>query len=227
MPDYKRFIAYFYEYIGGRRQRNAGFLKAECRGGTWRLQIQLRAGRWPEGGLQIYGYVDEGKRCPLILLGKAYAQKEYLTKRLQLEAAALASNGLPFENLSGIWIPCEEQRCYISHWLEGEIQPERLSLQEEPPAEEAKQPEKDVKSEEGASAGEDRTTEERPEADLKEQRPLEQEPAGQETEKLPEGEKAAELYAEEITEAAPEPERVPEKDPAEAARQEPEGNPAE
>lgn len=139
MPEYKRFIAYFYEYIDGKRQRNAGFLKAERRGDLWRLQLQLRAGRWPEEGLQIFGYVDEGKHCPAVLLGRAYAQKENLTKRLQFGTDTLGTDGLRFENLSGIWIPCDKRKCYISHWLEGEMRPERLIWPEKTPMEEAAQ----------------------------------------------------------------------------------------
>ena len=139
MPEYKRFIAYFYEYIDGKRQRNAGFLKAERRGDLWRLQLQLRAGRWPEEGLQIFGYVDEGKHCPVVLLGRAYAQKENLTKRLQFGTDTLGTDGLRFENLSGIWIPCDKRKCYISHWLEGEMRPERLIWPEKTLLEEAAQ----------------------------------------------------------------------------------------
>lgn len=130
MPEYKRFIAYFYEYINGKRQRNAGFLKAELRGGAWRLQLQLRASRWPDGGMEIYGYVDEETQCPTVLLGRAYGQKENLTKRMELGTGPLNPAGLRFDTLSGIWIPCDERRCYISHWLEGEITPERLALPE-------------------------------------------------------------------------------------------------
>lgn len=29
MPEYRRFIAYFYEYIDGKKQKNAGFAKVE------------------------------------------------------------------------------------------------------------------------------------------------------------------------------------------------------
>ena len=41
MPEYKRFIAYFYEYINGKKQKNAGFAKVELRSGMWRILFRL------------------------------------------------------------------------------------------------------------------------------------------------------------------------------------------
>ena len=41
MPEYRRFIAYFYEYIDGKKQKNAGFAKVELRNGMWRILFRL------------------------------------------------------------------------------------------------------------------------------------------------------------------------------------------
>ena len=42
MQDYRRKIAYLYAYEGGEKLGNAGFVKAEDRGGICRLAVHLR-----------------------------------------------------------------------------------------------------------------------------------------------------------------------------------------
>lgn len=131
MPDYRRFIAYFYEYIDGKRQRNAGFVKAEQRNGIWKLNLQLRSGRWPEGNLKIFGYIGEGEHYPVLLLGRGFPQNGSLIQKLQFRSEQVELNGRRFENLSGMWIPCGEKRCFLSHWDEGEAETKFLFLPEE------------------------------------------------------------------------------------------------
>ena len=59
MPEYRRFIAYFYEYIDGRKQKNAGFAKVELRNGMWRILFRLTTGVLPQPPVQVYGFVRE------------------------------------------------------------------------------------------------------------------------------------------------------------------------
>ena len=128
MPDYKRFIAYFYEYIDGKRQRNAGFVKAELRGSVWRISLQLKGRRWPEESLEIYGYRVGKKRYPVTRLAKGYPLKDCLIQKFQLPESWADGAGNHFEELEGMWIPCGEKRCFISHWGEGEAEPEKLGI---------------------------------------------------------------------------------------------------
>lgn len=130
MPDYKRFIAYFYEYIDGKRQRNAGFVKAELRGSVWRISLQLKGRRWPEESLEIYGYRVGKKRYPVTRLAKGYPLKDCLIQKFQLPESWVDGSGNHFEELEGMWIPCGEKRCFISHWGEGEAEPEKLGITE-------------------------------------------------------------------------------------------------
>ena len=131
MPDYKRFIAYFYEYIDGKRQRNAGFVKAELRGSVWRISMQLKGRRWPEESLEIYGYRVGKKRYPVTRLAKGYPLKDCLIQKFQLPESWVDGSGNHFEELEGMWIPCGEKRCFISHWGEGEAEPEKLGITED------------------------------------------------------------------------------------------------
>ncbi len=139
MAEYRRFIAYFYEYIDGKRQRNAGFVKAEQRGGSWKLQLQLRAARWPEQGLPIYGYEGEGEQFSTFLLGRGYGQRDSFRAKLEYQTASEKSGAEEGRGLNGMWIPRDEHRCYLSHWLDGEMDPAKLKLPEKPAEESAGQ----------------------------------------------------------------------------------------
>ena len=57
VPEYRRFIAYFYEYIDGKKQKNAGFAKVELRNGMWRILFRLMTEALPEPPMQVYGFV--------------------------------------------------------------------------------------------------------------------------------------------------------------------------
>lgn len=140
MAEYRRFIAYFYEYIDGKRQRNAGFVKAEQRGGSWKLQLQLRAARWPEQGLPIYGYEGEGEQFSTFLLGRGYGQRDSFRAKLEYQTASEKSGAEEGRGLNGMWIPRDEHRCYLSHWLDREMDPAKLKLPELKPVEEGARP---------------------------------------------------------------------------------------
>lgn len=131
MPDYRRFIAYFYEYIDGSRQRNAGFVKAEQRGGVWRIALQLKGRRWPEEGLEIYGYREGKEEYSIERLVKGYPQRDCLIQKFQLPEEWTDREGKRFGELDGMWIPCGEKRYFLSQWGEGEAKTEKLRAAQE------------------------------------------------------------------------------------------------
>ena len=125
MPEYRRFIAYFYEYIDGKRRRNAGFVKAEQRNGVWRLQVQLRSENWPPESLQMFGFSRKGEEYPAIWLGKGYPKGDSMIQLLQIQPKDLK---ISFEKLSGMWIPCQENWCFLSNWEDANVEIERLRM---------------------------------------------------------------------------------------------------
>lgn len=126
MPEYRRFIAYFYEYIDGKRQKNVGFVKAEQKNGEWKMQLQLKGRQWPEEGNEIYGYYVEEDGYPVTLIAKGYGKKEELRQNIELKANWKAEDGKSFGQLNGMWIPCGERRCFLSHWIDGDAEVEKL-----------------------------------------------------------------------------------------------------
>ena len=118
MAEYRRFVAYFYEYIDGKRQRNAGFVKAQRQGEIWKLQLQLKAGRWPEGQMPVYGYEGKEDSFPAFFLGMGYGKRDSFQASLEYRQEEAAEEEKRTENLQGMWIPLDSRRSYISHWLE-------------------------------------------------------------------------------------------------------------
>ncbi|MDD2959690.1 MAG: hypothetical protein PHR92_14435 [Lachnospiraceae bacterium] len=129
MPDYKRFIAYFYEYINGKKVRNAGFVKTELRGDVWRLTLQLKGERREETVLKLYGYVRTETMRLGICLGNAYWKNGAMVQKFQVPAGEINGTGYGFEEIKGLWIPIGEGRCFLSNWDdEAETAPESLMV---------------------------------------------------------------------------------------------------
>ena len=58
MSDYKRFVAYLYEYHEQQKGENRGFVRVEVRNGTCQMAFQIKVYSLPEGSaLNVYGFV--------------------------------------------------------------------------------------------------------------------------------------------------------------------------
>lgn len=142
MAEYQRFVAYFYEYINGKRTGNAGFVRVNRRNGGYRLHLQLRREIWQPQPLAVYGYREQGRRngeenrspeekldyYQVTYLGKGWPQGDSFIRKLEFQDEEEEENQ---ESLAGLWIPAGGDRCFISHWQEGEVEPERLKTPEE------------------------------------------------------------------------------------------------
>ena len=71
MPGYRRFIAYVYEYVQGKKGDGKGFIKVEARNGICRMSFKLRGIQGRDSvEARAYGYVREGNSARGIYLGK-------------------------------------------------------------------------------------------------------------------------------------------------------------
>ena len=69
MAEYRRFVAYIYEYVNGIKGENAGFVKVESRNGVCRIQLHLQAVPAEETSLQVDGFVRTQNHVGVIPLG--------------------------------------------------------------------------------------------------------------------------------------------------------------
>ena len=129
MPEYKRFIAYFYEYIDGKKQKSAGFAKVELRNGIWRILFRLTAGGTPVPPVKVYGFVREKDRLLGLSMGNIQPGKERTEEWAYKAGEALWKNQYSFSDLSGIWIQSGDGRSFITVWDDEAVDLSRFTEQ--------------------------------------------------------------------------------------------------
>ena len=151
MSEYRRFVAYFDEYIDGKKQGNAGFAKVELRNGLWRFFLRLTVGSCPVPPIQVYGFVREEGRLLGLPLGTIRPVQQIAEEWAFQDDAPLGEGKHKPGELSGIWIESGDGRCFVSAWDAEEIDAERFVTEAEAEAAEKKAAEK-------AGAGEAKET---------------------------------------------------------------------
>lgn len=129
MPEYRRFIAYFYEYIDGKKQKNAGFAKVELRNGMWRILFRVTASSQPEPPVQVYGFVREKGYLLGLLMGTMRPGREMMEEWGYKAELPVWRGTYRLEDLSGIWIQSGDDRSYITVWDDEPVDAERFVLE--------------------------------------------------------------------------------------------------
>ena len=91
MADFTRFISYLYDYRGGERNRNLGFVKVEVRQGMSRLTVTLNHGHVLLQDMSLCGYITEDGAVRLIRLGTMEKGEKDHQWRFPLKPASLVS----------------------------------------------------------------------------------------------------------------------------------------
>lgn len=146
MPEYKRFIAYFYEYIDGKKQKSAGFAKVELRSGIWRVLFRLTAAGMPAAPVNVYGFVREGEQILAFPMGTIRPGRESAEEWAYKGGEKLWQERYSFSDLSGIWMQSPEGRSFLTVWDEEPVDLSRFLDQE-------KEKEKEKEKEERPDAG--------------------------------------------------------------------------
>lgn len=135
MQEYRRFVAYFYEYIDGKKQKNVGFAKVELRNGGWRILFRLTAHVHPRPPVEVSGFVREGKHLLMFPMGTMRAGREMMEEWAYRAGEVLWMEKYRMEDLSGIFIQSGDDRSFITVWDDEPFSPEQLvrELPEEKP----------------------------------------------------------------------------------------------
>ncbi|MDD6662081.1 MAG: hypothetical protein PUE72_10260 [Lachnospiraceae bacterium] len=129
MPEYRRFIAYFYEYIDGKKTSNVGFAKVELRSGMWRILFRLTAVHSPEPPVQVYGFVREKGYLLGLLMGTMRSGNQMLEEWAYHAGNEVWKKQYGFSDLAGIWIQCGDGRRYVTVWDDDPIEINRFVLE--------------------------------------------------------------------------------------------------
>ena len=129
MSEYRRFVAYIYEYTNGKKNKNTGFAKVESRNGVCRMQIHLQKIPREEKALNIYGFVRESGWLLGILLGKICVQGSGGEARIQTAAGNIGGSGYALSQLAGMWMESGQGRTYLTVFDDEGIDTARLVKQ--------------------------------------------------------------------------------------------------
>ncbi len=203
MADYRRFIAYVYEYTQGKKGSGRGFIKVEARNGVCRMNFKLEgiSGR-REVPTQVYGYVREKGIAKGVLLGSCNLAGPAVQFDYEMPQDNLGNSGYGLGDLRGLVLMTDTGEAYGSGWEEQPLRVEDIEFPEPvQPEEENRRRERGEESLRGG-APEERLGERREESRL--ERPREENFRTLERRQAPE-----ELPIEEISEQ-------PQESPAEA-----------
>lgn len=123
MSEYRRFIAYFYEYIEEKKQKSAGFAKVELRNGMWRILFHLTTDIVPDDPVQAFGFVREKGYLVEFPLGTMPAGREVSEEWAYRSDSLMGHGRYRFADLSGIWIRSGDGRNFITVWDDEPLQP--------------------------------------------------------------------------------------------------------
>ena len=165
MSEYRRFVAYIYEYTNGKKNKNTGFAKVESRNGVCRMQIHLQKIPREEKALNIYGFVRESGWLLGILLGKICVQGSGGEARIQTAAGNIGGSGYALSQLAGMWVESGQGRTYLTVFDDEGIDTARLVKQlpetvQKEEEKEAKSGEEEAEAKRGEEEAETKSSEE-------------------------------------------------------------------
>lgn len=134
MAAYRRFISYIYAYRNGKKEKNTGFAKAEARGRSLKISIQMETAGNREGSLDAYGFLRKGEKLSGIFLGEmkkssgTQARLQYFLK-VETDTEDLMESGYALDQFSGIWIKGGPGENYITVWDEKPVTRMELEIE--------------------------------------------------------------------------------------------------
>lgn len=134
MAAYRRFISYIYAYRNGKKEKNTGFAKAEARGRSLKISIQMETAGNREGSLDAYGFFRKGEKLSGIFLGEmerssgTQARLQYFLK-VETDTEDLMESGYALDQLSGLWIKGGPGENYITIWDEEPVTRMELEIE--------------------------------------------------------------------------------------------------
>lgn len=128
MSDYKRFVAYLYEYHEQSKGENRGFVRVEARNGTCQMAFQLKVFSLPEGSvLNVYGFVRIRDYLFGIPAGILRAGRSGISGRLMMPSVHMGDSAFSLSDLGGLILFGPEGRIYATQWDDIAIRPERFT----------------------------------------------------------------------------------------------------
>lgn len=116
MAEYRRFVAYIYEYVNGIKGENAGFVKVESRNGVCRIQLHLQAVPAEETSLQVDGFVRTQNHVGVIPLGMCRVKGKTAEFKGNTPHRNFGNSDYSLEQIAGMFLEGENGSVFATAW---------------------------------------------------------------------------------------------------------------
>lgn len=125
MGEYRRFVAYVYEYRKGKKEENCGFVKVESWGERCTMELHLQCpGILAGTECKSYAFVREEKKMRGILLGSCKTEANGVSHILETSSRNIGGQRVALEELGGMVFLTELGAFFGTEWDDIEIIPE-------------------------------------------------------------------------------------------------------
>ena len=103
MAEYRRFVAYVYEYLKGKKGSNCGFIRVEAWGKVCRMEIHLRCpGLLAGTECSVYGFVRKKGLLDGSRIGNCRTEEGKMDCLLETETMAVGHGKIPLGEMNGM-----------------------------------------------------------------------------------------------------------------------------
>ena len=103
MGEYRRFVAYVYEYRKGKKEENCGFVKVESWGERCTMELHLQCpGILAGTECKSYAFVREEKKMRGILLGSCKTEANGVSHILETSPRNIGGQRVALEEIGGM-----------------------------------------------------------------------------------------------------------------------------
>lgn len=127
MAQYRRFVAYVYEYQKGKKANNSGFIKVEAKEGHCRMEVHLQCpGLAPEMECNIYSFFRRAGLMEGIHLGNCKTSANMVECTIESDTENMGDSGFGLKQMGGVVIQTERGVFFGTEWDDEIIHPENF-----------------------------------------------------------------------------------------------------
>ncbi len=127
MAGYRRFVAYVYEYVKGKKGTNCGFIKVEVKEQRCRLELHLRCPGIPEQGEgKVYGFVRNSGLMDGYLLGSCKTEEGSMQCMVETDEQNMGNSGIALGRMGGLILETDGGAFFGTEWDDIPIRPENF-----------------------------------------------------------------------------------------------------
>ena len=132
MAEYRRFVAYVYEYLKGKKGSNCGFIRVEDWGKVCRMEIHLRCpGLLAGTECSVYGFVRKKGLLDGSRIGNCRTEEGKMDCLLETETMAVGHGKIPLGEMNGMVLILESGGFFGTEWDDQPIRPEDFRVMPE------------------------------------------------------------------------------------------------